>query len=58
MFKRLIKTKVFWASVGGIFISIGTMVAGEVTIAQGLLLIVGSRLAMFFRNTVAKVTGQ
>ena len=53
--KRLIKTKVFWASLGGIFVVIGTLIAGEQTVAVGLMEIVGLIVAMFFRDTIAKI---
>ncbi len=55
MFKRLIKSKVFWTSVGGIFVAIGTMVVGEVTVAQGLVAIFGALIVIFFRDTIAKI---
>ena len=55
MFKRLVKSKVFLASVGGIFVVIGTMVAGEQAVGVGLTEIIGLVLAMFFRDTLAKI---
>ena len=55
MFKRLIKSKVFWTSIGGIFIAIGTMVAGEQSVSAGLMQIFGLLLAIFFRDTFAKM---
>ena len=56
MFKRLVKSKVFWTSVGGIFTVIGVMVAGEQTLAAGLMEIFGLLLAIFFRDTLAKMS--
>ena len=58
MFKRLLKSKVFWASIGGIFVAIGTMVSGEQSLSTGLMQIFGLLLAIFFRDTVAKTTGK
>ena len=55
MFKRLIKSKVFWTSIGGIFVAIGTMIAGEQTVSAGLMEIFGLLLAIFFRDTFAKM---
>ena len=55
MFRRLIKSKVFWVSVGGVFVAIGTMVAGEISVTAGILIIFESLLAMFFRDTLAKI---
>lgn len=55
MFKRLVKSKVFWASIGGIFVAIGTMVSGEQSVSAGLMQIFGLLLAIFFRDTFAKI---
>ncbi|MHA1305590.1 MAG: hypothetical protein ACTSPI_17960 [Candidatus Heimdallarchaeaceae archaeon] len=55
MFKRLIKSKVFWASIGGICVAIGTMIAGEQSVSAGLMQIFGLLLAIFFRDTAAKM---
>jgi hypothetical protein len=52
--KGLLKTKTFWASLAGIFGSIGALVLGEVTVPQGLLAICGFLVAMFIRDAVAK----
>jgi len=54
MFKRLAKSKVFWTSVGGICIAIGTLVSGEQSLSAGLMQIFGLLLAIFFRDTIAK----
>lgn len=56
--KRLIKSKIFWASVVGIFGIIGTMVAGEQTVMLGLGEIFGLILIIFFRDTVYTSTNK
>lgn len=56
MFKRLFKSKVFWASIGGIFIAIGAMVSGGQSVTAGLMEIVSLLLAIFFRDTAAKMS--
>jgi len=57
MLKRLVKSKVFWTGVAAVFTAIGTMVVGEVTVAQGLIVIFGALITIFFRDTVAKLNG-
>lgn len=54
MFRRLIKSKVFWTSVGGILVVIGTMVSGDQEIGKGLAEIFGLAIIIFFRDTLAK----
>ena len=53
--KRLIKTKTFWASLGGILVVIGTLVVGEQSLSVGLGEIFAFIVAMFFRDAIAKV---
>ncbi len=55
MFKRLVKSKVFWTSLGGILIVIGTLVAGEQSVGTGLAEIFGLAIIIFFRDTLAKI---
>ena len=55
MFKRLVKSKVFWTSLGGILIIIGTMIAGEQTVGIALGEIFTLVLVIFFRDTIAKI---
>ena len=57
MFKRLLKSKVFWVSVGGIFIAVGTMVSGDQSVQAGVLEIGALLITIFFRDTIAKNTG-
>ena len=52
--KGLLKTKTFWTSLLGIIGSIGALVLGEVTVAQGLLAICGFLVAMFIRDAIVK----
>lgn len=54
MFRRLIKSKVFWGSIAGILTVIGTLVAGEQEIGRGLAEIFVLLMAIFFRDTMAK----
>ena len=53
-FKRTIKSKTFWVSLSGICATISTMVIGELSIAQGIVIIFGMLIAIAFRDTVAK----
>ncbi len=55
MFKRLIKSKVFWTSLGGILVIIGTLIAGEQTVGVGLGEIFGLVMIIFFRDTLEKI---
>ena len=55
MFRRLIKSKVFWTSLGGIFVVIGTLIAGEQAVGVGLGEIFGLVMLIFFRDTLAKI---
>ena len=55
MFKRLIKSKVFWACVVGILTIIGTMISGDQSIQAGLGEIFALILTIFFRDTLAKI---
>jgi len=58
MFKRLIGSKTFWGSLAGICTEVGLLVSGEVTLQVGLPIIFGFLIAMFIRDTVAKVASK
>ena len=53
MFKRLIKTKTFWVSLGGILTVVGSMVGDVQTVQAGLLEIMALVLAITFRDALA-----
>lgn len=55
MFRRLIKSKVFWGCVVGILTIIGTMISGDQTVQAGLAEIFALVLTIFFRDTLAKI---
>ncbi|MBZ0266161.1 hypothetical protein K8I28_16005 [bacterium] len=55
MFKRLFKTKTFWAAVGVLIMTGERLATGKSTITEALQLAIPAMLTLFVRDGVAKV---
>lgn len=54
MLKRLLKTKTFWTGMAGLLTAGGGYATGEMLGAQAIQLALGSIMAIFIRDGVAK----
>lgn len=54
-FKELVKSKTFWAGITAIVTGVQGLVTGVPDIGQSIQLIVGGFIAIFLRQSVAKV---
>lgn len=54
MFKRLIRTKTFWAATAAILTAAEQVATGGATLVEGLQLVIPAVLALFVRDGVEK----
>jgi|GEM_PF-1314349 len=54
MFKRIIKTKTFWAAMTAIVASLEQVVTGQMNVVEGVQLVLPAVLALFLRDGMAK----
>ena len=58
MFKRLLKTKTFWAAIAAIVAATERVMTGQSTLAEGLQIAIPALMALLLRDGIAKSATQ